>query len=59
MTAWMTFWTILLIGSCATFAGMLVLVGMGALGELRQTLDDLRRDTLEASQNPELLDKEY
>ena len=58
MNGWMTVWTVLLVGSFTAFVGMLVIVGKGAVKELWQTLDDLRKDTQEAAEHPEILDEE-
>jgi len=56
--AWMTLWTALLVGSVASFAVMLLVVGAGAWGELRDALADLREDTRAAAEHPEDLDRE-
>jgi len=58
MQLWMTLWTILLVVSCGTFLGMMVLVGRGAVRELRETLSELKEDTREAREHPEILDQE-
>lgn len=57
MTGWMTLWTVLLIGAIAGFAGLLLSVGGGAIRELKETLNELRRDTQEADAHPEELDR--
>lgn len=57
MQAWMTVWTILLIFSGVTFVGLLVIVGGGAIRELRQSLDELREDARQAAEHPETLDQ--
>lgn len=57
MQAWMTLWTILLAISVVSFVGLLLVVGSGAIGELRQMLDELREDTRESAEHPEMLDE--
>jgi len=57
MTGWMTLWTVLLVGSTLAFGGMLLVVGGGAIRELRQMLDELREDARESAEHPEILDE--
>jgi len=57
MNGWMILWTMVLAGSVAGFVGMLWLIGFGAIGELRQMLEELRADTREAAEHPEILDE--
>ncbi len=57
MTGWMTFWFVLLAANFLAFVGMMVVVGSGAIGEFRETLEDLRQDTQEAAAHPEILDE--
>lgn len=57
MQAWMTLWTILLAVSVVSFVGLLLVVGSGAVGELRQTLEELRKETRESAEHPEMLDE--
>jgi hypothetical protein len=59
MQFWMTLWIGLLIVSFTTFLGMLLVVGAGAIGELRETLEELRADTRAAEVHPERLDESY
>lgn len=58
MQAWMTLWIVMLVGSVATFAGLLVYVGTGAWRELSESLAELRKDTRDAAEHPEVLDRE-
>ena len=57
MNGWMILWTTVLLGGAAGFSGLLVVVGFGAIGELRKMLDELREDTREAAEHPEILDE--
>ena len=57
MNAWMMLWTSLLAASCLSFLGMLILVGGGAVRELRESLAELRDDTRDAAEHPETLDE--
>jgi hypothetical protein len=57
MQAWMTLWTALLAVSGVAFVLMLVIVAGGAIGELRETLRELRADTEDAAAHPETLDE--
>ncbi len=57
MNGWMILWTTVLLGSVVGFSGLLVVVGFGAIGELRQMLDELREDKREATEHPEILDE--
>ena len=57
MNGWMILWMVVLIGSVVGFVGLLLLVGSGAIGELRQMLDELRADTRAAAEHPEILDE--
>lgn len=57
MSGWMILWATVLVGSVAGFVGLLLLVGFGAIGELRQMLEELRADTREAAEHPEILDE--
>ncbi len=58
MQGWMALWSVMLVGSVATFAGMLLVVGMGAWGELGESLAELREDTRNSAEHPEILDRE-
>lgn len=42
MNGWMILWTALLGITAVSFLGLVIVVGIGAIGELRETLDDLR-----------------
>ena len=53
----MTIWTVLLVVSGGAFAVMLVVVGYGAVGELRESLQELRGDTEESAAHPDVLEK--
>ena len=57
MNIWMTFWTVLLSVAAFSFAVLLVLVSKGAIRELRQSLQELREDTRESAEHPEILDE--
>ena len=57
MFIWMTLWTTLLIVSVATFCLLLLIVGAGAPGELRESLSELRQDTQQSLEHPEILDE--
>lgn len=57
MNGWMVLWSGLLAAAVLGFLGLLLIVGVGAVRELRQTLDELREDTREAAEHPELLDE--
>jgi len=57
MNIWMTFWTALLSVAAVSFTGLLFLVGRGAVRELRQSLQELREDTRESAEHPEILDE--
>jgi len=57
MQFWMTLWTGLLVVSAGAFLLMLLIVGFGAIGELRQMLMELRADTRESAAHPEILDR--
>lgn len=45
MHAWMTLWYGLLGVTLICFLGMVLVVGVGAIGELRETLDELRGES--------------
>ena len=53
----MTLWTIVLLGSGVSFVAMLIFISGGALRELRMTLDELREDTRESAEHPEILEE--
>ncbi len=57
MNAWMTLWTGLLVFSMIGFLVLLITVSAGAVRELRQMLDELREDTRESAEHPEMLDE--
>jgi len=57
MNGWMILWTTVLVSSVVGFVGMLWLIGFGAIGELRQMLEELRADTRESAEHPEILDE--
>lgn len=57
MNASMTSWTVLLAVGTVSFAGLLVLVSLGAIRELRQSLVELREDTRQSAEHPEILDE--
>ena len=57
MNGWMILWTAVLASGVIGFTGLLLVVGCGAVGELRQMLDELREDTREAAEHPEVLDE--
>ena len=57
MNGWMILWTTVLLGGVVGFSGLLVVVGFGAIGELRQMLDELREDKRKAAEHPEILDE--
>jgi len=44
MHAWMILWTVLLVGSVVAFAGLLIVIGLGAIRELHQMLSDLKNE---------------
>ena len=41
---WLTTWEWLIVGACLLFAGMAVVVSIGAVGDLRAMLRDLSED---------------
>lgn len=49
MTAWMTLWTIVLVGGALGMVGLLLLVTVGAVRELKESLADLSADVTETS----------
>ncbi|MEZ6048882.1 MAG: hypothetical protein R3C11_25540 [Planctomycetaceae bacterium] len=55
---WLNIWLIVLATSLISFLLMMILIGGGAIKELKLTFDDLRADTDEATAHPEELDKE-
>ena len=57
MYAWMTLWTLLLVASIVSFLGLLLAVGAGVIGELKQSLAELREDTRQSTEHPEILDE--
>ena len=57
MNGWMMLWTAVLAGGVIGFVGLLLIVSVGAVKELRQMLDELREDTREAAEHPEVLDE--
>ncbi|MDA0807088.1 MAG: hypothetical protein O2983_16990 [Planctomycetota bacterium] len=48
MTAWMTLWTIVLVGGALGMVGLLLLVTAGAIRELKESLADLSADVAES-----------
>jgi hypothetical protein len=57
MQIWMTFWTIVLVAATVGFLGLILGVSVGAVRELKESLDDLRRDAQESQEHPEVLDR--
>ena len=55
---WLNIWLIVLGVSLVSFLLMMIVIGGGAVKELKMTFDDLRADTAEATAHPEELDKE-
>ena len=49
MTGWMTLWTILLVAGGLGMVGLLLLVTVGAIRELKESLSELREDVAEAA----------
>jgi hypothetical protein len=49
MNAWMTLWTIVLIGGVLGMIGLLLLVTAGAVRELKESLAELSADVTETS----------
>lgn len=49
MTFWMSLWTIVLAGGVLGMIGLLLLVTVGAVRELKDSLADLRADVTESS----------
>ncbi|MGZ0170981.1 MAG: hypothetical protein ACKVHE_15610 [Planctomycetales bacterium] len=49
MTAWMTLWTILLAGGALGMVGLLLLVTVGAVRELKESLAELSAGVAENS----------
>ena len=41
-TTWLTLWLILLIGGLVGMTGLLLMIGGGAIRELKQTLEELQ-----------------
>jgi len=54
---WLTFWLIILGTSIGSFVLMMILIGSGAIKELKMTLEELREDTEESKTHPEILDE--
>jgi len=54
---WLTFWLIILVVSIGSFVLMMILIGSGAIKELKLTLEELREDTEESRAHPEILDE--
>lgn len=54
---WLTFWLIILGLSIGSFVLMMLLIGAGAIKELKLTLEELREDREEADAHPEILDE--
>jgi len=50
MTGWMTLWTILLAGGGLGMVGLLLLVTVGAVRELKQSLAELSAGVAETSE---------
>jgi hypothetical protein len=57
MQAWMILWGSILVISGIGFLVLLVVVSKGAIQELKLTLDELRADTQESAEHPEILDE--
>lgn len=57
MIIWMTIWIVTLAVSVFGFALLLLMVGSGAIRELKETLQELREDGREADEHPESLDE--
>ncbi|QDU80441.1 hypothetical protein Pla110_21710 [Polystyrenella longa] len=55
---WLNIWLVVLAISLLSFLIMMIVIGGGAIKELKMTFDDLRADTDEATSHPEELDKE-
>ncbi|MCA9041014.1 MAG: hypothetical protein KDA65_11750 [Planctomycetaceae bacterium] len=55
---WLNFWLVVLFISLTTFLLMMIIIGGGAIKELKLTFDDLRADTEEAAEHPEELERE-
>ena len=49
MNAWMTLWTIVLIGGVLGMIGLLLLVTVGAVRELKEALAELSADVTETA----------
>lgn len=49
MTAWMTLWTILLVGGGVGMVGLLLLVTVGAIRELKESLVELSAGVADSS----------
>lgn len=49
MNAWMTLWTIVLIGGVLGLIGLLLLVTVGAIRELKESLVELSADVTETT----------
>ncbi len=57
MIIWMTIWIVTLAVGVFGFALLLLMVGSGAIRELKETLRELREDRREADEHPESLDE--
>ena len=57
MNGWMILWTVTLVVGVVGFIGLLLTVSLGAVGELRLMLEELREDTRESAEHPEILDE--
>ncbi len=49
MNAWMTLWTIVLVGGVVGLIGLLLLVTAGAIRELKESLVELSADVAETT----------
>jgi hypothetical protein len=49
MTGWMTLWTIVLLGGGLGMIGLLLLVTVGAVRELKESLAELSADVADSS----------
>lgn len=54
---WLNIWLGVLALSFSSFLLMMIVIGSGAVKELKMTLDELRTDTQETQNHPEILDE--
>lgn len=57
MQMWMTLWTIVLVAAAVGFLGLILGISVGAVSELKESLEELRADTIESQEHPEELDR--